>query len=108
MKRPHKDEAPELAGGGGFKGGHERAGNADSAAADAQRKALATLTARAALSGMRLEYGADGLVLFNPSGQPLYLVSLQAACEVVVAIEALTIEMAAQSAVLMRRAGRLQ
>ncbi len=89
MTRPPSGNAPTVASGRGVEGQGE-ADNRDSARADAERKRVATVTARAALVGLVLRPLADGAwQVFNQFGQPTTLQSLQAAealvygCEVV-------------------------
>lgn len=63
------DEAPELAGGGGFQGARNEVDAAHSAHAGADRKAWATVQARCALAGFRAD------LIDGDDGRPLLVVS---------------------------------
>lgn len=65
----HKGEAPELAGGGGFKAQGDAPGRANCALAGAERKAWATIQAQCALAGFTPH------LIEGDDGRPLLVVS---------------------------------
>jgi hypothetical protein len=79
MSGPEKDETQAVGTAQGFQV-QITANTEDCAEPCAERKRIATATARAALAGLALQAQADGAwKVFNPYGQPATVQSLQAA-----------------------------
>ena len=77
LTQPHKDEAPTVASGRGFKG-QNKADTQDCAQADADRKHFDTLAAQAALAGCTLHELAGGGFLLCRWGMAKELPGLRA------------------------------
>ena len=75
LSEPQRDKTPGLAGAEGFKD-QEKTDSGDCAGSPADRKAIATLTARAALAGHRLVRLADGTWLASRWGHSRSLASV--------------------------------
>ncbi len=105
MSGPTTGDAPTVASGRGVEE-QSTADTRDCAQPDAQRKRIATLTARAALAGLVLEQLADGAwQVLNQFGQPATVQSLQAAEALVYGCELVRADVTALMGRLVRSQG---